>query len=152
MTVPASHLLDTSVLSQPIKDRPLRPVLDRWSALGELAVCTSAICVAEILQGLETRASAKYWRRYRALLEDRYRVLPFDGEVAVTFARLGAQMASRGLPRPALDLMIAATDSPVAVSWLVFILFPVESTDLELGGDRCILFNPPHGLHVGWSE
>jgi predicted nucleic acid-binding protein len=109
VTVPASHLLDTSVLSQPVKDRPLQPALDRWSALGELAVCTSAICVAEILQGLETRASAKYWRRYRALLEDRYRVLPFDAGVAVTFARLGAQMASRGLPRPALDLMIAAT-------------------------------------------
>ena len=109
--MPLTHLLDTSVLSQPIKDQPLPHVLERWSALGDEAVCTSAICIAEILQGLESRASAKYWRRYRKLIQDRYRVLPFDADVAATFARLGAELSRQGTPRPALDLMIAATAS-----------------------------------------
>ena len=104
-----SHLLDTSVLSQPIKDRPLVEVLNRWSELREDALCTSAVCLAEILQGLHNRESPKYWRRYRELLENHYPVLPFDETVAGTFASLSVRMQHQGAPRPALDLMIAAT-------------------------------------------
>ena len=104
-----THLLDTSVFSQPIKDYPLDAVLERWSALGDEAVCTSAICLAELLQGLELRRSEKYWRRYRELLMHRYPVLPFDAAVVTAFGKLVAQMNTAGRPKPALDLMIAAT-------------------------------------------
>ena len=104
-----THLLDTSVFSQPIRDHPEHAVMERWSALGDEAVCTSAICVAEILQGLEDRGSEKYWRRYRELLDDRYLCLPFDGVVAETFGRLAADLKRAGKPKPALDLLIAAT-------------------------------------------
>lgn len=109
MSVEPSHLLDTSVFSQPIKDRPLAGVLDRWSSLGDAALCTSAICVAEVLQGLEERNSSKYWRRYRELLEHQYPVLPFDEAVADIFGKLSAALRKTGRPKPALDLMIAAT-------------------------------------------
>lgn len=109
MTMPLSHLLDTSVLSQPIKDHPLPGVMDRWSALPEAGLCTSAICLAEILQGLRARESAKYWRRYRELLEAQYAVLPFDASVADTYSCLAAIQSRHGRPRPVLDLMIAAT-------------------------------------------
>jgi predicted nucleic acid-binding protein len=104
-----SHLLDTSVLSQPIKDRPVPSVIDHWSSRREESLCTSAICVAEILQGLHDRASAKYWRRYRELLENQYPVLPFDAAAAATFGELAAASRRQGKPRPVLDLMIAAT-------------------------------------------
>lgn len=104
-----THLLDTSVYSQPIKDRPVDAVLDRWSDLGELAVATSVVCLAEVLQGLEQRNSDKYWGRYRELLEGRYPVLAIDEVVAAEFARLAAQLRNLGKPRPVLDLMIAAT-------------------------------------------
>ncbi len=104
-----SHLLDTSVFSQPIKDHPRESVLDRWSGLREEKLCTSAICLAEMLQGLRYRDSAKYWRRYRELLEDRYQVLPFDAAAAETFSLLAAELRQRGTPRPVVDLMIAAT-------------------------------------------
>jgi tRNA(fMet)-specific endonuclease VapC len=104
-----SHLLDTSVLSQPIKDYPLPAVLNRWSSLRDDALCTSAVCLAEILQGLRDRESPKYWRRYRELLENQYPVLPFDDVVADAFAGLAVTMQRQGRPRPALDLMIAAT-------------------------------------------
>jgi predicted nucleic acid-binding protein len=107
--MPLTHLLDTSVLSQPIKDRPLPAVMDRWSALREEALCTSAVCLAEMLQGLRDRDSAKYWRRYRELLERQYPVLPFDAAVADTFSQLAADLRRRGKPRPVVDLMIAAT-------------------------------------------
>lgn len=104
-----SHLLDTSVLSQPIKDRPLDSVLDRWGALGDQALCTSAICLSELLRGLKERDSEKYWRRYRELLQNRHSVLPFDAAVADTAAELAAELRRRGTLKPALDLMIAAT-------------------------------------------
>lgn len=107
--MPLSHLLDTSVLSQPIKDKPLPGVLDRWNDLREDALCTSAVCLAEVLQGLRDRESSKYWRRYRELLENQYPVLPFDASVADTFSILAADMHRQGKPRPTLDLMIAAT-------------------------------------------
>lgn len=42
--------------------------------VGDASVATSAICLAEILQGLEERGSEKYWRRFRQLLQDRYQV------------------------------------------------------------------------------
>jgi predicted nucleic acid-binding protein len=107
--MPLSHLLDTSVFSQPIKNKPLPAVLDRWSNLRESSLCTSAICLAETLQGLRQRESQKYWRRYRELLENHYPVLSFNASVADTFSLLAATMRSQGKPRPVIDLMIAAT-------------------------------------------
>jgi toxin FitB len=107
--MPLSHLLDTSVFSQPIEDKPLPSVLDRWSSRSEDVFCTSAICLAEILQGLHQRDSLKYWRRYRELLENQYPILAFDASVAETFGILAADARRQGKPKPALDLMIAAT-------------------------------------------
>ncbi|MBN1673375.1 MAG: type II toxin-antitoxin system VapC family toxin [Kiritimatiellae bacterium] len=104
-----SHLLDTSVFSQPIKDRPVASVMARWSALGDEAVCTSALCQAELLQGLEQRGSEKYWRRYRELLAERYSVLPFDAVAAASFGSLAAELKRMGRPKPTIDLLIAAT-------------------------------------------
>ena len=104
-----THLLDTSVFCQPIKDRPVTSVLERWSALGEASVAISAVCLAEVLQGLEERQSKKYWRRYHELLEGRYPVLAFDERSARLFGQLAADLRKRGTPRPALDLQIAAT-------------------------------------------
>ena len=104
-----THLLDTSVFCQPIKDRPIPEVLDRWSELGEVVVCTSAICLAEVLQGLEQRQSEKYWRRFHELLEGQYPVLSVDGAVAAQFGKLASELRRAGQPKPALDLFIAAT-------------------------------------------
>jgi predicted nucleic acid-binding protein len=107
--MPLSHLLDTSVFSQPIKDRPLPAVLDRWSEQRERVYCTSAICLAETLQGLRQRNSLKYWRRYRELLENQYPILSFNASVAGAFSVLAADMRRQGKPKPVVDLMIAAT-------------------------------------------
>ena len=104
-----THLLDTTVFSQPLKDRPSAAVMDRWSDLGDASVCTSAICVAEVLQGLEIRQSEKYWRRYRELLENRYAALAFDQAVAMVFSEIAAVLRSQGEPRPVVDLLIAST-------------------------------------------
>ncbi len=103
-----THLLDTSVLTQPIKDRPVETVLSRWDALGDRAVCTSALCLVELKEGLEIRQSRKYWRRFDELLDSRYLILPFDENTAATYARLAAKLRSPGKPKPTVDLLIAA--------------------------------------------
>ena len=103
-----SHLLDTSVFSQPIKNQPNVNVIERWSELGDRVLCTGAICLAEVLQGLEYRGSEKYWKRYKALLMNRYPVLMFDQQVAQTYAKLSAELKRTGKPKPVMDLLIAA--------------------------------------------
>lgn len=104
-----THLLDTSVYSQPIRDVPVEHVMQRWSELGEESICISAMVHAELVQGLVARNSKKYWSRYQELLAGQYPVLPFDQAVAETYGRLVAELHKAGRPKPVVDLMIAAT-------------------------------------------
>ncbi len=109
MSPARTHLLDTSVLCQPIRPRPLPSVRRRWEQLGDERLCTSAICDAELLVGLEKRGSERLWRAYRSLLRERLPVLPVDRPVAQAYARLCTRMGALGLRRPAFDLLVAAT-------------------------------------------
>jgi len=104
-----THLLDTSVFSQPIRDVPLDMVLRRWSEQNDASLCISAIVHAELQQGLMDRDSKKYWRRYKELLENRYVIIPFDAPVAEHYSRLLIELKRTGKPKPMADLMIAAT-------------------------------------------
>ena len=103
-----SHLLDTSVLSQPLKDRPLRSVQRRWPAERGGQFCTSAICQAELLSGLEKCRSNKLWRRYEGYLVGEITVLPFDAEAASVYSKLSARLFAAGTRRDIADLLIAA--------------------------------------------
>ena len=107
--MPLTHLLDTSVYSQPIRNTPLGSVQRRWVALGDRSLSTSVICEAEVLQGLEAKRSDRLWRAYRSVLKGRVPVLPVDILVAEHYARLQAAFTERGRTRPAFDLLIAAT-------------------------------------------
>lgn len=103
-----AYLLDTSVLSQPLKDRPLRGVQRRWTPERGAQLCTSAVCQAELLRGLETRQSEKLWQRYRDYLVGEVTVVPFDEGAAGVYARLCARLQTAGMRRDMADLLIAA--------------------------------------------
>ena len=107
--MPITHLLDTSVYSQPIKRAPLDSVQRRWAAVGDSSLSTSVICEAEVLQGLEAKRSDRLWRRYRSVLKGRMHVLPVDIRVAERYAHVQAVSSRIGRTRPAFDLLIAAT-------------------------------------------
>src|SRR5204863_5623216 len=109
LAVAHSHLLDTSIYSQPLKPRPLPAVETRWTALGDDALAISAICEAELLYGLELKKSDGLNRLFDALLKERLRVLPVDSGVARHFASLKAWAKARGRALSDFDLMIAAT-------------------------------------------
>ena len=104
-----SHLLDTSVYCQPIKPKPLAPVRERWTSLGDDALAISAICEAEVLYGLELKKSARLGALYDRLLRERLRVLSVDSGVAKHFASLKAWAKVNGRAPSDFDLLIAAT-------------------------------------------
>lgn len=103
-----THLLDTSVCSQPIKVRPLGAALERWQKIG-LAAATSAVCLAEIEWGLFKNPSARRWEGYHRDILPSVQCLVPDRETWTCFARMKARQFQLGLPVADFDLLIAAT-------------------------------------------
>lgn len=104
-----THLLDTSVYSQPIKKRPLISVIEKWKGMGDSAFCTSIICEAEVLQGLEMKNSERLWKVYNEMLKDRIPILNLDLNIVKLYAKYQAVFRKKGKPRPVFDLLIACT-------------------------------------------
>lgn len=104
-----THLLDTSVFCQPIKPRPLAPVIQRWEALGDQALAVSVLCQAEVLYGIALRSSSRLQAAYEAVLAGRLAVFPVDEAESQTYADMRAVLEKTGQRVPDLDLLIAAT-------------------------------------------
>lgn len=107
--MPATHLLDTSVFSQPIKRKAVKTALDRWAALGDDRVVISAICEAEVRFGLHKQGSSSLLAAFETQLKNRLPVLPVDSAVADTYARLRTDCERGGKSVADMDLLIAAT-------------------------------------------
>ena len=111
--MPVTHLLDTSVYSQPIRKTPVQTAMDRWEAAGDTAVTSSVICEAEVLFGIRNEkrrnSDTKIGERYDALLKGKCDLLPVDDAVAEAYAELRADLQSRGKQVADMDLLIAAT-------------------------------------------
>ncbi len=104
-----THLLDTSVFCQPIKPRPLTPVMQRWEALGDSALAISVLCQAEVLYGIALKGSSRLREAYEAVLAKRLPVLPVDEAVGRTYAEMRAALEKSGRRVPDVDLLIAST-------------------------------------------
>jgi predicted nucleic acid-binding protein len=111
------YLLDTNIISNATKPAP-SPTLIAWMAEQvDDDLFISALTVAEIRRGLLEKPAGKK----RSLLEAWFtgpsgpqalfsgRVLPFDEQAALIWARLMAEGTAKGRPRSALDMIIAAT-------------------------------------------
>jgi predicted nucleic acid-binding protein len=103
-----THLLDTSVYSQPLRRLPLATPLQRWSALGDKRCATSRICTAEVEAGLTAENRPERLAKYRHLLLPRLSILPVDDDTWASFSALKAQQHRLGLVVPDLDLLIGA--------------------------------------------
>src|SRR5438309_819997 len=111
--MPVTHLLDTSVYSQPIKKQPVQAVMDRWQAVGDTAVVSSVICEAEVLFGIRNEkrrnSDTKIADTYDRLLKGKCDLLPVDYAVAEAYAELRDDLQSRGKKVAHMDLLVAAT-------------------------------------------
>lgn len=103
------YLLDTSVFSQPLRNRPVESALLRWRDAGDHNCAVSLVSVAEVEWGLHAENRRERWHKYQRLLENRLRILETDAAVWMRFARLKARQQELGQSVADLDLLIAAT-------------------------------------------
>ncbi len=104
-----THLLDTSVYSQPIRPQPHPAVMKRWQALGDAALVTSSICEGEILFGIKKKGSKKMADGYDPILNGLIKSLYVESMFAEAYAELRTACETKGTPVADMDLLIAAT-------------------------------------------
>jgi toxin FitB len=106
-------ILDTNIISEALKPSPSPDVIQWLRSQHAASVHTTAITIAEILQGVEMLPAGRRRKALQnavalALNEFSGRVLPFDVEAAAVYARLVAHRQGQGRPLAPLDGIIAA--------------------------------------------
>jgi predicted nucleic acid-binding protein len=110
------YLLDTNIISNIAKPAPSQSLLAWMSERNDEDLCIASLTVAEIRRGIlekpagRRRDQLEVWfsgpEGPQALFAGR--VLPFDENAGLIWARLMADGKSKGRPRSALDTIIAA--------------------------------------------
>lgn len=106
-------LLDTNVISEPMRPRPSAAVLHWFEARDPADLFLSAVTLGELVAGIRRLASSARRRALEQWLEEvvvaqfQGRILAFDVEAAWRWGVLVARAATLGRPRPAIDLQIA---------------------------------------------
>ncbi len=107
-----SYLIDTCALSEIIRPKPARSVIEWFNSTPSEALFISILTLGEIRKGVENLADGKRRSRISSWLEIELpawfedRALPIDAAIADEWGRLMAQMKK---PVPAIDGLIAAT-------------------------------------------
>ena len=110
------YLLDTNILSNVIKLEPSKSLLAWMGAQRDDDLFIATLTIAEIRRGIlekprgKKRNALDAWfagpEGPRALFAGR--ILPFDEQAALLWARLMAEGKTAGRPRNALDMIIAS--------------------------------------------
>jgi toxin FitB len=110
------YLLDTNIISNVTKPIPAQALVDWMAAQVDGDLFISSLTIAEIRRGVlempigKKRKELERWftgpEGPQALFAGR--VLPFDENAALVWARLMAEGTAAGRPRSALDMIIAA--------------------------------------------
>jgi len=108
------YLLDTNVLSEPIKSHPDARTLECIAEHdGKLATCS--VVWHELCFGVARLAASKKRAAIEAYLDEAVRsilpILPYDQEAAAWHAQERARLSKRGRPPSAADGQIAAIAS-----------------------------------------
>lgn len=100
------YLLDTNILSSVLK-YPAGAVVNRISAVGEIAICTSIVVACELRYGAAKKGSPTLSHKIEQLLAA-LEVLPLEDGVDRSYADLRAILEKAGTPIGANDCLIAA--------------------------------------------
>jgi toxin FitB len=110
-----NFLLDTNVISEPMKARPNAGVLAWLAQIDEDSVFLSVVTITELRYGIERLASGRRrdrldaWLRKDLISRFAERIFPVDLEIADACGRLVARCESLGRPIEPRDAFIAAT-------------------------------------------
>jgi len=103
------YLLDTNALSEPIRRRPSPVFMERLTRL-QAHLCTSVLCVGEMMYGARRRPQgARYEAYLREVVLVQMPILGVDLTIATIYGELRAQLERAGRARSDMDLLIAAT-------------------------------------------
>lgn len=110
------YLLDTNIISNIVKSAPSESLIAWMAEQADQDLFIASLTIAEIRRGVMEKPAGKRrdeleaWfsgpEGPQALFADR--VLPFDERAALVWARLMADGKTKGRPRSALDMIIAA--------------------------------------------
>ncbi len=104
------YLLDTTVLSEPMKRRPSATLIERLRVCPVDRLFTSSICVMELRKGAQRHPRSEgLWHSIATRLLPLVRVLPVSARVAVTAGDLLAYLEASGTPIGLQDVLIGAT-------------------------------------------
>lgn len=109
------YLLDTCVISELAKKRPVESVLRWFSTIEEDDLYVSSVTIGEIRKGIERfleddvrRLKLEVW--YNAVISEfGNHVIQYDTDVAVEWGRIVGCSLREGKARSPLDMQIAAT-------------------------------------------
>lgn len=108
-------LLDTNVVSEPLKPQPEAAVVKWLADTDEDSLFLSVITLAELRTGIERLVTGARRKRLEEWLQDELltrfegRILSIDQVVADTCGRIVAHCMDKGRPIEAMDALIAAT-------------------------------------------
>jgi toxin FitB len=110
------YLLDTNIISNVTKPTPSEALVSWMTRQADESLFISSLTIAEIYRGVLEKPAGKKRRELerwfagpegpQALFAGR--VLPFDEQAGITWARLMAEGTARGRPRSAFDMVIAS--------------------------------------------
>ena len=107
-------LLDTNVVSEPMRPNPDRKVLAWLDAQAGENLYLSTVSLAELLLGIESLPSGKRRKVLAAALDEQIitlfgkRIVPFDLAAAETYAKIVTRARRYGHPIALADAQIAA--------------------------------------------
>ena len=110
------YLLDTNILSNVVKPAPSESLLAWMADQADADLFVSSLTIAEVRRGILEAPEGRKRRALEAWFAGPEgpsalfagRVLPFDERAALAWARLMAEGTTRGRPRSALDMIVAA--------------------------------------------
>ena len=106
-------ILDTNVVSEPLKPKPDAAVLNWLDAQDPQTLYITTINLAELLAGIELMPAGRKRTALKAALDSQImplfdgRVLQFDAKAAAAFAQINAKVQSQGAAISFADCAIA---------------------------------------------
>lgn len=101
------YMLDTNIIAYAKNNRP-EIVLEKFQQHKPEDMCVSAITLAELEYGVWNSSRPEQNRTALMLFLSGIQVLPFEGEAAIEYGAIRADLKKKGIPIGANDLLIAA--------------------------------------------
>lgn len=109
------YLLDTCVISELIKKRPNKRVINLVDSNDEHDYYLSVLTFGEIHKGIEKQPDVSRKKKLHLWVENdlkerfKNKIIPIDLNVSIIWGQIQGKAESEGKPMPAIDGLIAAT-------------------------------------------